>query len=109
MFKANKGEPLKAIIEVQVLPLGTCSPGVSKYIKEAIRVLEEEGVKYFISPMATAFECEDLNRGLEIVRKMHERVLSKVDRVVTVVRIDQRKDKDLNMEEKIEKVKQSSR
>ena len=95
---------MRAIIEVQVLPLGTCSPGVSQYVKEAIKVLEEEGVKYFVSPMATAFECEDLSKGLEIVRKMHERVLSKADRVVTVVRIDQRKDKDLSIEEKIKKV-----
>jgi len=43
-----------AIIDVGVIPLGTETPSVSKYVAEAIKVLKDEkGVKYELTAMGT--------------------------------------------------------
>ena len=94
-----------AIAEVSIIPLGTATPSVSKYVACALGVLRKErNLKYELTPMGTIIEG-DLREILSIVRKMHEAVLEEgVTRVVTSVKIDDRRDKPLSMKGKIESV-----
>ena len=95
-----------AIAEVSVVPLGTKTPSVSQYVARAIKVLEQEkDIKYEITPMGTIIEG-DLDRILAVVGKMHEGVFGEgVARVITTVKIDDRRDKALAMREKVDSLK----
>ena len=61
-----------AIVEVSVVPVGTQSPSVSKYIARAMQVLQDEkDIKYELTAMGTIIEG-DLEHLLNLVRKMHQ-------------------------------------
>ena len=95
-----------AIAEISVVPLGTKTPSVSRYVARAIKVLEKQKeVKYEITAMGTIIEG-DLDRILAVVRKMHEETfLEDVARVVTTVKIDDRRDKTQSMKGKVDSIK----
>jgi uncharacterized protein (TIGR00106 family) len=94
-----------AIVELSVIPIGTNTTSVSRYVAEIHDVLEKEkDVKYQLNPMGTVIEgrLDDLMR---IVRELHEVPFkSGVRRVYTVVKIDDRRDKESHMEDKIRSV-----
>lgn len=87
-----------AVVEVSIVPLGTGTPSVSKYVARAIRVLSNEaGIKYHPTSMGTIIEGE-LGAILDVIRRMHESVFDdETLRVVTTIRIDDRKDKQGTM------------
>jgi uncharacterized protein (TIGR00106 family) len=91
-----------AIAEVSVVPLGTETPSVSKYVARAVKILQQEkDVKYEITPMGTIIEG-DLDKILAVVRKMHEGTFGEgVVRVLTTVKIDDRRDRAQGMKEKV--------
>lgn len=91
-----------AIAEVSVVPLGTETPSVSKYVARAVKILQQEkDVKYEITPMGTIIEG-DLDKILAVVRKMHEGTFGEgVVRVLTTVKIDDRRDRAQDMKEKL--------
>ena len=91
-----------AIAEVSVVPLGTKTPSVSQYVARAVRVLEQEkDIKYETTAMGTIIEG-DLDRILAVVKKMHEGTFGEgVARVLTTVKIDDRRDKARGMSEKV--------
>jgi uncharacterized protein (TIGR00106 family) len=91
-----------AIAEVSVVPLGTKTPSVSQYVARAVRALErEKDIKYETTAMGTIIEG-DLDRILAVVKKMHEGTFGEgVARVLTTVKIDDRRDKAQGMSEKV--------
>ena len=74
--------------------------------KKAVKVLEQEkGIKYELTAMGTIVEG-DLDGILAVVKKMHEQVFGEgVARVVTTVKIDDRRDKPQGMKEKLDSLK----
>ncbi|MCD6320034.1 MAG: MTH1187 family thiamine-binding protein [Candidatus Desulfofervidaceae bacterium] len=93
-----------AIVEVSVIPLGTKSTGVSNYVAAALRVLQKSGLKYQLTPMGTIIEGE-LDIVMPVVRQMHEACFKEgTARVVTTIKIDDRRDKPLTMETKVQSV-----
>jgi uncharacterized protein (TIGR00106 family) len=95
-----------AIAEVSVVPLGTKTPSVSQYVARAIKILEQEkDIKYEMTAMGTILEG-DLDMILAVVRKMHEQVFGgEVIRVLTTIKIDDRRDKPLTMNGKLDSVR----
>ena len=91
-----------AIAEISVVPLGTKTPSVSKYVARAVKALQQEkDIKYETTAMGTIVEA-DLDRILTVVKKMHEETFGEgVARVVTTVTIDDRRDKTRGMKDKI--------
>ena len=91
-----------AIAEVSVVPLGTKTPSVSQYVARAIKILEQEkDIKYETTAMGTILEG-DLDRILAVVKKMHEGMFGEgVARVLTTVKIDDRRDKAQGMKDKV--------
>ncbi len=92
-----------AIAEVSIIPLGTKTASVSRYVARAIRALrQEENIKYEITSMGTIIEG-DLEEVLRVVKKMHQSTFGEgVARVVTTIKIDDRRDKPLSPSGKIE-------
>jgi len=95
-----------AIAEISVVPLGTKTASVSQYVARAVKVLErEKGMKYELTAMGTIVEG-DVDRILAGVKKMHEQVFGEgVARVVTTVKIDDRRDKVQGIKEKLDSLK----
>jgi len=97
-----------AIAEISVVPLGTKTPSVSQYVARAVKVLEgEKDIKYEITPMGTVIEG-DLDMILAVARKMHEATFGEgVVRVLTTVKIDDRRDKAQSMKGKVESLRKN--
>ena len=94
-----------AIAEVSIIPLGTGSPSVSRHVARAISVLQQEkDVKHEVTSMGTIIEG-DLDNILRAVKKMHQATFDDgVVRVLTTIKIDDRRDKELTTQGKIESV-----
>jgi uncharacterized protein (TIGR00106 family) len=103
------GENVKGnviVAEISVVPLGTGNASVSEYVAACIDVLEKEtAVSYRLTPMGTILEGR-LDDILAVAAKMHEvPFLKGAARVVTTLKIDDRRDKKLSMEGKLDSVK----
>jgi len=94
-----------AIIEVSIIPLGTKTPSVSKYVAGAVKVLKDEkDIKYEITAMGTIIEGPP-SHLLSLAHKMHDSAFNTgAMRVVTLIRIDERRDQLATMSSKIEAV-----
>ena len=94
------------IMEINIIPLGTKTPSVSRYIADALRVLEKEkNITYELTAMGTIVEADSLDLLLSLAKKMHQAVLGeKIKRVVTTIKIDDRKDKKISIKEKVRSV-----
>ena len=92
-----------AIAEVSIIPLGTKTPSVSKHLARALRALrQEKDIKYELTSMGTIIEG-DLDKILRVIRKMHEATFDEgIVRVVTTIKIDDRRDKPSTMSGKVE-------
>ncbi len=96
-----------AIVAVSIAPLGTGSTSVSAFVAAAERVLREETrVRHQLGPMFTTIEGE-LPVIFEVILRMQEAVFAAgAQRVSTVIKIDERRDKVASMEEKVRAVEE---
>jgi len=94
-----------AIATVTVVPLGTADPSLSAYIREVIQAAEAAaGVKVLVGPNGTTLEGE-LDAVFAAVRAMHEIPFAAgARRVMTLVNVDDRRDKALTIEGKLKAV-----
>ena len=94
-----------AIAEVSIVPIGTKSTSVSGYVAACLGVLEESGLTYELHGMGTIVEG-DLKELFEVVLRMHEVPFDAgALRVVTNVKIDDRRDKEASAKNKVEAVR----
>lgn len=93
------------IAEISIVPLGTNSPSVSRYVAEAVKLIERSGLTYELTPMGTVVEGE-LEQVLDLLKRVHEvPFLMGAQRVVSTIRIDDRRDVQKSMAEKVSSVK----
>ena len=82
-----------AILEISVVPIGTKNTSLSSYVAECVQILKKEKVRYELTSMGTNIEG-DLRNLLRIAFKMHQVPFKKgALRVLTTLRIDDRRDK----------------
>jgi uncharacterized protein (TIGR00106 family) len=95
-----------AIIDISIVPVGTGKASVSEFVAGAVRILKNEpGLKYELTAMNTIIEG-DLEKLLSLAQRMHRSAFDAgAKRVVTTLRIDERRDKPLTIEGKIKAVK----
>ena len=96
-----------AMMEISVLPVGTPTPSLSRYVAGAVKILQKEkDIRYEITAMGTIVEGE-CERLLALAGKMHRSAFDMgVARVVTTIKIDERRDKPLTIEGKVKAVKE---
>jgi uncharacterized protein (TIGR00106 family) len=95
---------MPVLVEVSVTPLGKEGASLSDAIVATLRAAEVAGVNYEIGPLGTSLEG-DLDTVLEVVRAMHEACFHLgYPRVITSVRIDDRRDKELSLHLRVETV-----
>ena len=93
-----------AIAQVSVVPLGTGTTGLSHFVSEIVKWLEENKIEYQLTSMGTVLEGE-VSEILSIIGRMHELPFQKgAGRVLTMINIDDRRDKPASAKAKIESV-----
>ena len=98
-----------AILEISVVPIGTGDTSLSAYVADCLRVLKKEKVRYELSPMGTNIEG-NLKDLIRVALKMHQVPFKKgAQRVVTTLKIDDRRDKKGTLEGKKKAVKNKLR
>ena len=89
------------ISQLSIAPVGK-GTSVSKYVKLVIKTLEKENVKFETNAMATVIETDDLDTLFSVVQKAHNAVVKAgAERVITELKIDDRKDKNATTESKL--------
>lgn len=74
-------------------------------VAKVINMVDESGLKYKVNPMGTCVEG-DLGKVMDLIRKCHEAAMKDYARVITHIRIDDRRDARGTMEEKIRAVEE---
>jgi len=95
----------QVVAEVSIIPVGTGDTGLSRYIAACLEVLEgRKDITYRLTAMGTIIEGP-LDKVLKVIHEMHEVPFSKgASRVVTSLKIDDRRDKPSTITGKIESV-----
>ncbi|HEX54611.1 MAG: thiamine-binding protein [Candidatus Altiarchaeales archaeon] len=91
------------IAEFSVIPIGTGSTSVSRYVKAAISAIKNEDITVKPGAMGTVIEVRDIGELFRIIGMAHEAVFrAGAKRVVTNIKIDDRRDEEASIEGKIE-------
>jgi len=93
------------VAEISVVPIGTGGTGLSQYIAACIDILDgRKDLSYQLTPMGTIIEGP-IDKIIEVARQMHEVPFNQgILRVVTTLKIDERRDELLTMSGKVESV-----
>jgi len=96
---------IKMIIsQLSIAPVGE-GVSLSKYVKIAINVLKKNNVKFKTNDMATVIETEDLETLFRIIKEAHKAVIeSGAKRVITELKIDDRRDKNVTIDSKLKSI-----
>jgi uncharacterized protein (TIGR00106 family) len=93
------------IAQLSIAPLGKGS-SVSNYVKIVIETLKKEQVKFQTNAMATVIEIQDLATLFHVVQKAHLAVVTAgAERIITELKIDDRRDKEATMKSKLNSLK----
>jgi len=95
------------VLEISVIPVGTQDPSFSSFISQACKIVEDEGLKYQVTPTGTVIEG-DLSQIINVAQKMHQVPFSMgASRVISNITIDERHDKESDMERQVQAVKKN--
>ena len=93
-----------AIAEVGIIPIGTKSTSLSSYVAACLKVMEDSGLNYEVHGMGTIIEGA-LKDIFNVILKMHEVPFEAgALRVVTTIKIDDRRDKETSARNKVKSV-----
>lgn len=90
------------IVEFSILPVGV-GPSLSKHISKALDIVDNSGLKYQFTPMGTILEG-DYEEIMHTIKKCHNAVLEECERVVTTIKMDDRRGAKDEIEKKVESV-----
>ncbi len=94
-----------ALMEISVVPLGTGSTSLSQYVAEIKSFLEKEGIPHVLTDMGTIIEG-DPDELFRLARVLHEMPFKAgAKRVYTLIRLDDRRDKEVHLGMKVESVR----
>lgn len=78
------------LAEFSTFPMDKATEGLSKYVAESMEIIRESGLDYEVHALGTLLEgpADDV---FDVIRKCHDNMLKHGDRVITTVKIDDRK------------------
>lgn len=95
----------RVIVEVSVAPLGTANTSLSEYVAGCLKVLEaQKDITFQLTAMGTIIEGP-LKRVLDVIQQMHQVPFDLgCQRVLTTIKIDDRRDRRATIESKVKAV-----
>lgn len=95
-----------AIVQFSVVPLGTGDTSLSSYVADVHDVLSKSGLPCQLTPMGTIIEGP-LEEVLGVIAKVHQLPFARgAGRVMTLINIDDRRDKPATAAAKVASVRQ---
>ena len=94
---------MSVVCEFAMFPLDK-GESVSKYVSRIIKMFENSGVNYQLTPMGTIFEVETIKEAMDIINDSYQLLETDCNRVYTTIKMDIRKNKFNRMKQKIESV-----
>ncbi len=94
-----------ALLQISVVPVGTPTTSLSSYVTDIIKKCKRENLNYRLTDMGTIIEGKT-DRVFSIARELHEiPFIDGMKRVLTTIIIDDRRDKEVGLDDKIKSVK----
>ena len=79
------------LAELEIIPIGAPGPSLSAQLTEVAKLIDRSGLDYRVGPMGTVVEG-DWDRVMTLAKQCHQAALASSGRVMTTIRIDERKD-----------------
>ncbi len=94
---------MSVLVEFAMFPTDK-GESVSQYVARIIKMIDESGVPYKLTPMGTVFEMETMDEALKIIGEAYKQLEPDCNRVYSVVKFDIRKGKSNRLVQKIKSV-----
>ncbi len=94
---------MSVLVEFAMFPTDK-GESVSRYVARIIKMIDESGVPYKLTPMGTVFETETMDEALKIIGEAYKQLEPDCNRVYSVVKFDIRKGKSNRLVQKIKSV-----
>jgi uncharacterized protein (TIGR00106 family) len=95
------------LLEISIVPVGTNTPSFSSDVVDAVRLIENRGLKYQVTPTSTVIEGE-IPELMGVAQEIHQRTMEGgPSRVITHMTIDERADKEVGIQQQVDTVHQS--
>ena len=94
---------MSVLVEFAMFPTDK-GESVSQYVARIIKMIDESGVPYKLTPMGTVFETETMEEALKIIGEAYKQLEPDCNRVYSVVKFDIRKGKSNRLVQKIKSV-----
>ena len=95
--------PRLAVAEIFITPLGTGDATIREYIRALLPIIEASGLRYQLTAMGTQVEGP-VDALLKLTKELHDATFTAshgTDRVVTHLRLDERRGEPLTLEGKV--------
>lgn len=97
---------MKYLVDIAVEPIGTGSTSISKYVKLALEILKSKGIKFYPAPSMTTIELDDITQLGYLIKEIDDALAKEgVKRIVTILKIDDRRDKESSIEHILEAIR----
>ncbi|AET33927.1 MTH1187 family thiamine-binding protein [Pyrobaculum ferrireducens] len=94
----------KMVVSLSVVPLGTGTPSLSKYVARVTEVIKTSGFRYRTGAGFTDIELDSYQQLANLLENIEKTLTDMgVQRISITIKIDRRLDKELHIEEKIAK------
>ncbi len=94
---------MSVLVEFSMFPTDK-GESVSAYVSRIIKMIDESGLPYKLTPMGTVFETETMEEALQILEKAYKQLEPDCNRVYAVAKFDIRKGKSNRLVQKIQSV-----
>ena len=92
------------IAELSIFPTSE-GASVSTYVKQAVQIIENSGLKSVTGGMSTVIESEDLKTLFSLIERTHLAMVERgVKRIHIDLRVDHRLDKDASVNSKLKSI-----
>lgn len=90
------------LAEFSVVPIGR-GESVSQYVAECLKIVDGSGLRYRLNPMGTVLEGE-FEEVMSVIAECHKATAASCPRVITTIRIDDRRGVTDALHSKVESV-----
>lgn len=92
------------VLEISIMPIGTDAASFSSLVGKACSVVERHGLEYQVTPMSTMVEGS-LDQLMAVIKDVHTLPFNDgVNRVITNITIDERRDRPMDMDQMVQSV-----
>ncbi len=93
-----------AFMEISIVPIGTAQTSLSQYVAHLFRLVKESGLNFQLHDMGTTVQG-DIDDLFLLASRMHKALFDYgIQRIYTVIKIDDRRDKKSLLGEKTDAV-----